>query len=288
MVSITTPNPSVITRVGPERDDPVEDRERLRLREHHAPDRVDAVGGRVQTGDDREPAGSATNGKIAPDRKIIGCITSAITIWKLSMRSHAARDHDAERRQRERQQQHEADHLEEARDGERDADERRERRRARGPATTATEPPPSALPNTSVLRATGATSISRMKPNSRSQTIAIAENSADVMHRHREDPGEQVLLIVDAGGSPCAPIEVLEAGAEHEQEQQRLRDAGDDPRRHAEEADEVARARPCIVRTLRDERPSRSSSSGSGRRRGAGVVVSAISGSGTLASCASS
>ena len=46
------------------------------------------------------------------------------------------------------------------------------------PCTVATEAPPRHLPNTRALRCTGATSISRMKPNSRSHTIEIAEKIA--------------------------------------------------------------------------------------------------------------
>ena len=44
------------------------------------------------------------------------------------------------------------------------------------------------------------------------------------MHRHREDPGEQVLLVVDACGALRAD-RALEPGAEHEEEEERLRDA---------------------------------------------------------------
>ena len=46
------------------------------------------------------------------------------------------------------------------------------------PWKVATVAPPAHLPTTIAPRRTGATSISRRKPNSRSQTIEIAENSA--------------------------------------------------------------------------------------------------------------
>ena len=154
------------------------------------------------------------------------------------MRSHAAGEHDAERGHREREQQQRsraAEHLATVR-----------WTPTSGASTISTMPwrprrmpPPTALPNTSDARETGATSISRMKPNSRSHTIAIAENSADVMHRHREDAREDVLLVATPPGRRCAD-EVLQTGAEHEQEQQRLREPGDDPRRHAPQPDQLA------------------------------------------------
>ena len=46
------------------------------------------------------------------------------------------------------------------------------------PWTAATVAPPKVLPSTRVARLTGATSISRKNPNSRSQTIERAENMA--------------------------------------------------------------------------------------------------------------
>ena len=59
------------------------------------------------------------------------------------------------------------------------------------PCITATEPPPSALPEDERARETGATSISRMNPNSRSHTIAIAENSDDVSTDIARIPGNR-------------------------------------------------------------------------------------------------
>ena len=58
------------------------------------------------------------------------------------------------------------------------------------PCATATVPPPIALPSTSDVRETGATSISRMNPNSRSHTIATAENSAEVITDIARMPGK--------------------------------------------------------------------------------------------------
>jgi len=134
--------------------------------------------------------GSATSGKIAPERKSIGCSTSAITIWKLSMRcirlaitmpkavsakaSSSRKPTMAKKRPTVRSTPTTG------------ATTTRMR-----PWTTATDPPPRALPNTSAARDTGATSISRKNPNSRSHTIAIAENSDEVSTDMARMPGSR-------------------------------------------------------------------------------------------------
>jgi len=74
-------------------------------------------------------------------------------------------------------------------------------------------PPPRHLPITIADRLTGATSISRRKPNSRSQTIrTAAENTAVNSTDHRQDAGEDERLEVHPGRK-VAPGERRQAGA---------------------------------------------------------------------------
>ena len=98
--------------------------------------------------------------------------------------------------------------------------------------------PPRHLPITIELRRTGATIISRRKPNSRSQTIEAAENIAVNITERQRTPGVDEGLQVDAVGAGCG--ELLQAGAEHEEEEQRLDQRGDDPHPVVGEADQLA------------------------------------------------
>ena len=184
------------------------------------------------------------------------------------MPPHPAREHDADRGHREGEQHERAEEAEHLADAER---ARRPAARARSapcPARPRRPPPPAALPSTSTPRDTGATSISRMNPNSRSHTIAIAENSDDVITDIAMTPGKDVLLVRRRRDAAVSD-EVREPGAEHEQEQQRLRQAGDD-RVRACAAAGSARAAATIPTARSVARPT-GRSRASARDRGRGL-----------------
>ena len=98
-------------------------------------------------------------------------------------------------------------------------------------------PPPRHLPTRIDDRGTGATSISRRKPNSRSQTIEmpakIAVNSVEVATM----PGNRNVL---KSTPPVAErVSAGQAAAQHEQQQQRLGQPGDQPALRPDEPDHL-------------------------------------------------
>ena len=98
--------------------------------------------------------------------------------------------------------------------------------------------PPSALPTRIDPRRTGATSISRRNPNSRSHTIDAAENIAVNSTDVASTPGNMNVC------RSTPPVELVgqrrQAGAEHEEEQHRLDERGDDAEAVLTEADQLA------------------------------------------------
>lgn len=73
------------------------------------------------------------------------------------------------------------------------------------PCAVATVAPPATLPLTSTHRATGATSISRKKPNSRSQTMLIALKIAVDTTLIATMPGKTNFLKSNPPTAPTSP-----------------------------------------------------------------------------------
>ena len=201
--------------------------------------RVDGVGERVEPRQHGEPAGQAAEREQRAgeeEHRQHEQLHEAMNDCDLL---DPRRDHHAERGEREREQQQ----LDRAAISEQHGVVGHV---ARAPASAsittpwsvATVAPPRHLPSTIEPRRTGATSISRRKPNSRSHTIEPAEkiavNSTDIART----PGN--MNVRKLTPPSVAGDQRREPGAEHEQEQQRLHERGDDPQAVAAEADQLA------------------------------------------------
>src|SRR5262245_19934269 len=251
--------------LGPDRDDPPVDRQGggIAFAQHHPADGVDPVGRRVQASHDRQPGRQPRQGEDRARQEEHRVHDESHHHLEALHALHAAGDDDAERGKRERQEQEQRDDLDDLERVEVDADDRR-RDQEDEPLAGGDRPGAGRLaehePGATYGRDEHFAQESELTvPDDRDRREEAAEQ-----HRHRHDAGQDELLVVHAAGARLSD-ERLDPGAEHEQEEDRLREPGHDTGGRAPEADDLSGPDHADRAQVADERTF-------GRRRGASDV----------------
>src|SRR2546430_16865744 len=225
---------------GPDRDDPAVDRQRrgVVLAQHHPADRVDAVRRGIQAGYHRQPRRKPRQREDRAGQEQHRGHDQPPHHLEALQAMHAGGDPEPRRRPGPRKWAQHRDHLDDlervevdADDGRRDQEDQALTRRDRSAAGRLAEHEPGAADRRHEHLAEES---ELAVPHDRDRREQAAEQDG-----HRHDAGKDELLVVDAAGA-VLPDERFDPRAEHEEEQDRLRQAGHDPGRRAAEADDLA------------------------------------------------